>query len=228
MNNKSISRPCRTFVVLLCFAIAVLGGTGRAHSADIYNNWNAQSYQLQVSTSNQVAQSFVTGNSPIVLDSVSVMLNNQFPISTSYSMRLYSSSVGNTPQTELQNIGSKTLPSFFDSTSGTTLPQNDISFTSIGFSLAANTQYFIVLSANSILFNWKGPSTDPTSLATPPVTYYTLESSNGSDWNVSGTATKPLAMVVTGTPVPEPSTILLTTIAVVGLLGAKRSRSRKG
>lgn len=204
--------------------IAALAGVSQAHSVDIFNNWNSQAYQYNFS--NYAAQSFMTGVSSITLDSVSFMLRDEFGLSVNYNGYLYSSSGSNTPASQLLALGNNTGPQWFDSNSGTPLPNSTISFTNIGYQLGPNTQYFIVLQSNNSI-GWKGPSTDPTSIATTPVTYYSLSSSNGTSWSTIGIATKPLAMVVTGTAVPEPSTMLLTALAACVTIWAGRSRNRK-
>lgn len=215
IHQRTLFAPFR--ILILCLAVA-----SQAHSADIYNNWNAQAYQIGVGA--YAAQSFRTGATGITLDSVSLMLRDEFGDNPTYTAYLYSSTGSNTPDAQLLELGSRTLPEYFDSNSSTPLPDPDISFTSIGYLLDASTQYFIVLQTNEF-FSWKGPGTDPTGISTGP--YFSLSSDNGSNWDTNPDATKPLAMVVTGTPVPEPSTILMTSVASCGLILARRSVRKK-
>lgn len=215
IHQRLFRAPFR--ILILCLAVA-----SQAHSADIYNNWNAQAYQIGVGA--YAAQSFRTGATEITLDSVSLMLRDEFGDNPTYTAYLYSSTGSNTPNAQLLELGSRTLPEYFDSNSGTPLPDSNISFTGIGYLLTASTQYFIVLQTNEF-FSWKGPASDPTGISTGP--YYSLSSDDGSTWNTNPDASKPLAMVVTGTPVPEPSMILMTTIAASGLILARRSIRKK-
>ena len=167
------------------------------------------------------AMLFTTGSSPTQLDSVVVGLNPPTgatpPIKPQVKLSLFSVSGGN-PAAELLTTGlvsvnmqaTQGLYTFFDS-----------SF----FSLAANTQYALVVASDAGQIKW-GRNVGSTPTGSGGFQFDTFRSStdSGGTWS----ATSILENAVEISVVPEPGTMLLLGIGAAGSWGLAACRRSRG
>lgn len=150
---------------------------------------------------NQVAQSFTTGNSPATLTSLQLWLRNDGGIASSgYQVDLFSSSAGS-PGSLHSTIGSSINVGAYWDDKPTLTPPSPVS-------LLANTQYFIVVSGTGGM-TWKGNSVVPTTSISPSPVFSSFRSSNtGGSWSVAtGDSSQTMIVVVDESataPAPPP------------------------
>jgi hypothetical protein len=185
----------------------------------LYNNWQNQSGQQQFQgSSSWFAQSFTTGSTAANLDTVSVMVRNEGGSVGSIAVEIYSSTVGNLPNTALYTVAAgATIPAFYDSNAGDN-PSGvkESFFHNLNYDLDAATQYFVVVkNLGSADIGIKYPNVVPITDVTPTPTYFDLFTTNaGSAWSNGAPTTGGYGVYVTVTAVPEPSTYAM---ALAGL-----------
>lgn len=213
-------------------AVAVAAFLGMP-SADadviLYNNWQSQAGQQQFpGSSSWIAQSFKTGSSAVILDTVSVMVRNESGSSGSIAVEIYSSSTSNVPSASLFTITPGTsIPAFYDSNSGN--DPNGVKesfFHNVNYGLAAETQYFVVVkNLSSANIGIKYPNVTTVTDIAPTPTFHDLISSNsGGSWSNGAPSTGGYGLYITA--VPEPSTLALAAMGC-GMLGWAASRRRR-
>jgi len=210
-----------------CFAVA---GSARA-DVILYNNWQSQAGQQQFQGSgNWFAQSFKTGSSAANLNTVSVMVRNESGFQGSIAVEIYSSTVGNLPNSSVYTVSAATaIPAYYDSNAGNDpAGVKESFFHNLDFNLAANTQYFVVVkNLGSANIGIKYPNVAPVTDVSPTPTYYDLITNNsGSAWSNGAPTTGGYGAYVTATVVPEPAAAVL---GMIGSLGAAFTlRRRRG
>lgn len=194
--------------------------TPKSQAANLYYQ-NTDGAWLNVSGNSRLAQTFSTGSSNMTLDSVAVWIrianaSNSSSSSSSFSLNLFALD-GNFKPTgsSLLNIGSATWGPWGDGIS---------TFSSLNYSLAANTQYAVVMSGTGTI-GWKYPGTaTPTSSISPTPNFYDwVSSDSGSTWSDAAPA-KGFNLQVSATPVPEPTSFSLAVLGVVGAIFLKKRR----
>jgi len=168
-----------------------------------------------VSSETRRAVTFTTRATPLEVTQVSMQLHDYVaPADVAYLS--INANGGSSPG---QQIASLTAPTSTNSGFGT------FTFTSIGIPLAANTTYWLVISAQgtSTAFEWA--RSDPS--VTPPQTDYAtfgeqwISYNSGETWAVGSNGAHSFSI----TAVPEPGILhLLVPAALVGLLLFRRSR----
>jgi hypothetical protein len=113
----------------------------------------------------------------------------------------------------------------------------DVSFTSSGINLAANTSYWVVLrntaaSGTQFAFDWGGTNQSTESSAYGWTiadahlgTHYRFSVNGGSSWIDPGDSVSNLKFSLEGTVVPEPSSLMMLAVAAGGLI-VRRRRGR--
>lgn len=216
-------------VVIAAVASAAFFGMPSA-DADVivYNNWQNQAGQQQFQgSSSWFAQSFKTGSSAVILDTVSVMVRNESGAPGSIAVEIYSST-NDLPTASLFTITSGTsLPAFYDSNAGDSpTGVKESFFHNLNFNLAAATQYFVVVkNLGSADIGIKYPNQATVTDITPTPTFFDLITTNsGGSWSNGAPTTGGYGVYITA--VPEPSTLALAAMGC-GLLGWAASRRRR-
>ncbi|MBU3702474.1 MAG: hypothetical protein FGM58_10560, partial [Acidimicrobiia bacterium] len=189
-----------TLVAVTLFGLGVIvagitASSGRASAASttLYSQMNDGAWSVATS-SNYWAQSFTTSSTATALTSVEVWIRNNSGSGSSYSLALYSSASG-APGTSLATIvASESVGAWGDGRKSFSL--------STPYSLAASTQYFIVMSGPAGgTVGWKCNAASPTTDVTPTPTFVNKSSSNGgSSWSAvgGGCAGNNYNLIVTG------------------------------
>lgn len=211
----------------MCGWLAV-AGSARA-DVILYNNWQSQAGQQQFQGSgNWFAQSFKTGSSAANLNTVSVMVRNESGFQGSIAVEIYSSTVGNLPNSSVYTVSAATaIPNYYDSNAGDApTGVKESFFHNLDFNLAANTQYFVVVkNLGSANIGIKYPNVAPVTDVTPTPTYYDLITNNsGSNWSNGAPTTGGYGAYITATAVPEPPAAVLCAIGGVGAMFFVRRR----
>ena len=164
--------------------------------------------------SNWLASSFGTGDATSQLDSITLLLQN--PVAGSAVLDLYTDG-GQQPGTL---VGTLTAPSSYLG------PLVETTFTSSGITLAADSTYWVVLSAASGEFDWSWASSDSgTGVGFTDTWSQSLD--GGSTWfTFVGPDSYPLQMIVTASAVPEPGSLVLLGLGV-GLVLRPLCRRRR-
>ena len=203
-------------VLALCLLGAIYS---QSQAASLYF-LNTDGAWLNVSGNSRLAQTFSTGSSAMILDSVAVWIrianaSNTSATSSSFSLNLFALDANFKPTgSSLLNIGSATWGPWGDGIS---------TFSSLNYSLAANTQYAVVMSGTGTI-GWKYPgSASPTSSISPTPSFYDwVSSDSGSTWSNAAPANG-FNMQISAS-VPEPSAFSLL-VGGLGLLTLFRRRS---
>jgi hypothetical protein len=174
------------------------------------------------------AQSFTTPNTSYSVDSVSVKLQNLTSPSGTYTVSLWDATGGSgVPGVSLATIASGNVSSL-------STDLTDYTFIApAGLTLAANTSYFVVVSAsqpstgsNPSNLGWSSTQdTTPTSTGPGQIGGWSTRNAdvNGSwDLLISG---NPFQIAVAGTAVPEPG--LYAVLSGLGLIGFTLVRRRQ-
>jgi len=203
---------------LALFFLGVICSPSQAASLYFQNTDGAW---LNVSGNSRLAQTFSTGNSAMTLDSVAVWIriansSNSSSTTSSFSLNLFALDANFKPTgSSLLNIGSATWGPWGDGIS---------TFSSLNYSLAANTQYAVVMSGTGTI-GWKYPgSATPTSSISPTPTFRDWTSSDsGSTWSDAAPANG-FNMQVNATAVPEPASASLVILGIAGAMVLKKKR----
>jgi hypothetical protein len=187
----------------------------------ISNLPNTENGGSTLSNTTWKAMLFTTGSSPTQLDSVVVGLNPATgatpPITPQVKLSLFSASGGN-PAAELLTTGlvsvdmqaTQGLYTFFDS-----------SF----FSLAANTQYALVVASDAGQIKWgRNVGSTPTGSGGFQFDTFRLSTDSGGTWSATSTLENAVEISV----VPEPGTMLLLGIGAAGSWGLAACRRSRG
>lgn len=149
---------------------------------------------------NQTAQAFTVGSQPLILTEVSVWIrnaseNNSSSSAGTVSAELYTASAGVPTSTKVADL--------FTNVSVGSYGDGFISGTGLSISLAANSQYAVVVkgSAGSTMA-WKYNGATPTSTVPGASFTYGQQSSNsGSSWSANGTNYFAMTVSASSTPV---------------------------
>ncbi len=191
--------------------------SGHTQCADIIGNLpqNNDFANSSISSAANKAVSFTMGTSAYTLDSVQLRLSA--PVLTTAQIQIRNDTGGLDP-------GTTVLASFTNPTSqGAGI--FDYTFTPTGsFTLSASTKYWLYVSATTDNYTWyaSSPSITPTGVATFGA--YRFTSNSGSSW---GSSTTLNSFKITGTVVPEPSTLILSGLSVAALAAKAFARRRK-
>jgi len=194
------------------------GGAATLPAAQIYYQSTDGPY-VNLSGNARLAQTFSTGASPMVLNSVGAWIrnanaSNSSSTTSSLTLNLFAVDANFKPTgSSLLTIGS-----------GTWGPWGDgfTTFNSLNFNLAANTTYAVVMTGTGTM-SWKyAASVNPTSTISPTPTFYDWTSSDsGANWS-NAAPTTGFNMIVDASAVPEPSALSLIGVGLVGLVALRR------
>ena len=105
-------------------------------------------------------------------------------------------------------------------TNPSTLTNGQNTFTSSGFTLTANTPFWVVVRSTSGNFDWLGKSNDwsTTGIASHTARLFGTNSSGAGNWNSTSTVLNQIQI----SAVPEPNTALAGLLLTVGMLSRRR------
>lgn len=210
----SWSKGCLLGVALLW------GGAATLPASQIYYQ-STDGGWVNVSGNGRLAQTFSTGTSPMVLNSVGAWIRNANASNTSsttssLTLNLFAVDANFKPTgSSLLTIGTATWGAWGDGFS---------TFSSLNFNLAANTTYAVVMSGTGTM-SWKyAASVSPTSTISPaPIFYDWTSADSGANWS-NAAPTTGFNMIVDASAVPEPSSASLLVVGIGGLLAFRRRR----
>jgi hypothetical protein len=217
-------KGCILFVrALLPASLILMTVGGVAARADILFDSLDQTTNVgyyAITSSGPLGASFSTGASAYDLTSVAVYLFNPSGASGgAFQVSLYSNSGNNTPGTLLETLASP---------SDSILPNagtfGEFTYSGLSYALAANTEYWTVLSSSNSVLGWEGTSN--TSGVGVSTQFFYVQGHSFSNDSIG-----PQQMTVNAAPVaattPEPSSVILlfTMLLALGCVLRKRTVS---
>lgn len=192
--------------------------SAQTRAADILSNLpgnDASSTALSTTGTNAKAAAFTMPGTAYTLDSVVLRLGN-FESADTLLLEIRNDAGGNPGSTVLAT---------FTSPTGQGASTLDYTFTpTTTFTLSSSTNYWLVaaVSNGSVAWRANNPGIAPTGVAT----YNGIKSTNnnGTSWASSTTIN---SFSITGTAVPEPSTVILSGLAVSAIAATSYFRRRK-
>jgi PEP-CTERM motif len=193
---------------ILCVGVLLCA----ANAGDIYNNLGSVTSGADpVGTFGPLADSFSTGATAFGLNQVTLLLSGDNTSTATFSAYLRNDTGGSGYGLLLATVGIVS-----DSSLTATLQPLTLTLPS-PYALNANTRYWIQLTGASTTANWAW-SLDQTALG---VAGEFFQNQNGVFPNTDG----PYQMQVSGSPIPEPGTLMI--LLGSGLLGAVATLRRK-
>ena len=217
---RSATRPTQVSLIAVC--LVVLGTTQRVTATpmvewyDLYDQWTTSGtngfFSLGGAGPVAVGQSFQTGNFPVTINRISLNLLNTSTTAAPYTVSIWTSFAGE-PDSNVYNVsGLLQLPAGFTSNVAVDSVWGSNPFINFdtNFAAAANTEYFVMLSAPGAVlqigYNNSAPYTD----VVPAPTFKSFSFNEGVFTSVKSSSNQGFNISV----VPEPSTYAM---ALAGL-----------
>ena len=225
-----------TYKALLCGALLSLSLSlsSVAHADIIVSDLNEDvavdndttSELIMIKNTERLAAGFITDGNAYTLDAITLFLDQETPgtISPTVTLQLFNSALGGGG---FQIPTGSAIGTFNTNVVSQTTFENEIFSPTVAGSitLAANTIYWIVISSNAgdsnvAMVNWAGDPTPTNFFVGQPGTVVLdfLKSTSSSDEGWNSNTDRNALFRVEGTPVPEPASLALMALGVLGMV----------